>query len=109
MTGSEPGGGRSGTGVAAVVAAAGLLVLVVAAAVGSERSDLGDGGVPLIGQVLSGVLTGGFFALALLGAYLLIFRRGTVGRLGRTGPRVPWWLRSLVTIALLIAFVVVGL
>jgi hypothetical protein len=108
MTRSEPPGGRSGTGVA-VVAAAGLLVLVVAAAVGSERSDLGEGDVPVVGQVLSGVLTGGFLALALVGAYLLIFRRGTVGRFRPSGPRVPWWLRSIVTIGLLIAFVVVGL
>ncbi|MBV9950927.1 MAG: DUF4129 domain-containing protein [Acidimicrobiia bacterium] len=97
------------TGVAVVVAAAGLLVLVVAAAVGSERSDLGHGDVPIIGQVLSGVITGGFFALAAIGAFLLIFRRGRVSRARPTGPVVPWWLRSLVTIGLLILFVVIAL
>jgi hypothetical protein len=97
------------TGVAVIVAAAGLLVLVVAAAVGSERADLGDGDVPVIGQVLSGVITGGFFALLAIGAFLLLFRRGSVSRFRRSGPVVPWWLRSLVTIGLLIMFVVIAL
>jgi hypothetical protein len=97
------------TGVAVIVASAGLLVLVVAAAVGSERADLGNGDVPVIGQVLSGVITGGFFALLAIGAFLLLFRRGSVSRVRRTGPVVPWWLRSLVTIGLLIMFVVIAL
>jgi hypothetical protein len=94
--------------VAVVVAAAALLILLVAAAVGSERADLGDGDVPVIGQVLSGVITGGFFALAAIGVFLLIFRRGGIPRVRRTGPVVPWWLRSLVTIGLLIVFVAIA-
>jgi hypothetical protein len=104
MTRSE-----SSTGVAVIVAAAGLLVLVVAAAVGSERADLGSGDVPVIGQVLSGVITGGFFALLAIGAFLLIFRRRGVSRARRSGPVVPWWLRSLVTIGLLVMFIVIAL
>src|SRR3954447_16907180 len=99
----------SSTNVALVVAGAGLLVLVVAAAVGSERADLGHGDVPVIGQVLSGVITGGFFALASIGAFLLLFRRGSIRRSRPAGPVVPWWLRSLVTIGLLIMFVVIAL
>ena len=57
----------------------------------------------------SGVITGGFFALVAIGAFLLLFRRGGVSRFRRTGPVVPWWLRSLVTIGLLIMFVVIAL
>src|SRR5688572_9159934 len=106
---NESPGRRDGAG-AGVLVLAGLLVLVVAASVGSERSDLGEGGSPLVGQILGGVLVGGFVALSAIGVWLLLFRRELV-RLprGRGGPVVPWWLRSLVVIGLLLLVVVVAL
>ena len=107
--GNEPPGAGHGTG-AGLVLAAGLLVLVIAAAVGSERADLGEGRSPLVGQILGGVIVGGFGALAAIGAWLLLFRRGLV-RLPRrpAGPVVPWWVRSIVTIGLLVIVIVIAL
>jgi hypothetical protein len=106
--GDEPPDGRGGAGVALLVAAA-LLVLVVAAAVGSERSDLGEGASPVVSDILGGVIAGGFGALVLIGAWLLVFRRGGVARPKLTGPVAPWWVRSLVAISLLVLVIVIGL
>ena len=105
----EPPGAGSRTG-AGIVLAAGLLVLLIAAAVGSERTDLGEGRSPLVAQILGGVIVGGFGALAVLGAWLLMFRRGMVRFPRRPGgPVVPWWVRSIVTIGILVLVIVIAL
>jgi hypothetical protein len=106
--GDDPPGGRRGAGIALVVGAT-LAVLVVAAAVGSGRSDLGEGPSPIVSDILGGAIVGGFGGLVLIGTWLLLFRRGGVVRIRPAAPTVPWWVRSLVAIVLFVLVVVVGL
>lgn len=113
-SGDRPEGGRAPrSGLSpAVLGGAGLgCVLVVVVAVASDGGDLGQGPSLVVGQGLFGLLVGGLAAMMALGIWLWLLRLGhgqPVARRTHQAAPAPWWLRSLVIVAVLSVALVVA-
>lgn len=87
--------------VAAVVAATALLVVVAMAVRAEDNGDGTDAGSPLVGHLLSGMLTGALVVCTIVAGVVawLRLRQGRRPRPTADAPEPPpWWVRPLATL-----------